>query len=520
MYRIQRSSLKCAISLAIGVLLCPSVSFAAIKQNEIVSMHISQLRKALDEHQLTSEQIVQAYLDEIKKKDKSINAVITINPKALEQARAWDAHHSKAPTDHVSLGGIPFMAKDNFNTKGVLTTGGSLALSDSIPDSNAFVVQKLIDDGAILLAKTNLSELASSFGRPGYSSVGGLTLNPANLLRNSSGSSSGSASAVAAHLAPFALGTDTSGSIRGPAAVTGTVGLRPTLGLTSRSGIIPMSLTFDTSGAITNSVTDQAIVMDVMKGEDPQDAATELAHRASDSFYQSLQSSSLKGKTIGVLTNFREGNEEVNQRIDEAVAKMKKAGAKVVSVTLPKSFDNLYGDVMAPVGKEEFKPQFNAYLTSLPKNDPHTMDEFMHILAQKTDNGSKVINPGRYKGLEDSAKSVNSSPKYIHVLTRSIPDVTREIDQQFDSNGLDTLVFATTSCPASPAYGKKDPTYVCNMKSGFLATRLASITGYPEVTVPAGRITSNMPVGISFLGQRNDDSDVLKFGYAFEQLAK
>ncbi len=516
MFHIKSSPIINAIGLI--SLSISSASFANISQQDIVAMHIPELRAALDNKELTSEQIVQAYLDEIKKEDKSINAVITINPKALEQARAWDAHHEKAPAGHVSLGGIPFMAKDNYDTKGVLTTGGNLALSDSVPETNAFVVQKLLDDGAILLAKTNMSELASSFGRPGYSSVGGLTLNPANLLRNSSGSSSGSASAVAAHLAPFALGTDTSGSVRGPAAVTGTVGLRPTLGLTSRSGIIPLSLTFDTAGVITTNIADQAIVMDVIKGEDPTDAATKLAHRPSDSFYQELTSASFKGKTIGVLTNFREGNEEVNQRIDDAVAKMEKAGAHIVPITMPASFDNLYGAVMAPIGKEEFKPQFNAYLATLPKNEPHTMTEFMKILAKKTDNGSKVINPGRYTGLEKNYNSVNSSPEYIRVLTRKIPAVRDVIDNRFNENGLDALVFATTSCPASPAYGKKDPSYVCNMKSGFLATRMASISGYPEVTVPAGRITANMPVGISFLGKRNEDGKVLQFGFAFEKL--
>lgn len=316
------------------------------------------------------------------------------------------------------------------------------------------------------------------------------------------------------------MGTDTSGSIRGPAAVTGTVGLRPTLGLTSRSGIIPLSLSFDTAGVITSNVTDQAIVVDVMKGEDPKDAATKFAHRPSHSFYQDLKSASFKGKTIGVLTNFREGNKEVNQRIDAAVAKMKKAGAHIVPITMPKSFDNLYGDVMAPVGMEEFKPQFNAYLANLAKGEPHTMAEFMKILAKKTDNGKKVINPGRYKGLMKNFHSPSSSPKYIQALTRKIPAVTQVINDRFKESGLDALVFATTSCPASPAYGKKDPTYVCHMKSGFLATRMASISGYPEVTVPAGRITANMPVGISFMGLRNEDSDVLQLGYAFEKLNK
>ena len=221
---------------------------------------IAALRSALDAHRITSEELVRYYLRRIELFDKQgprINALITLNPRALEQARNADAHAPPAGTRD-PLHGIPFIVKDNYDTAGLPTSGGSAALEDSVPSTNAFVVQKLLDRGAILIGKANMSELAASYGRLGYSSAGGLTLNPYNTARNVSGSSSGSAAAVAADFAPFALGTDTTGSIRGPASVAGLVGLRPTLGLTSRSGIIPLSLSFDTAGILTRTVADQA----------------------------------------------------------------------------------------------------------------------------------------------------------------------------------------------------------------------------------------------------------------------
>lgn len=204
------------------------------------------------------------------------------------------------------------MVKDNFDTAGLVTSGGAYVLRSSVPSQDAFTVKKLIDGQAILLGKANLSELAASFGWFGYSSFGGQTLNPRNTQRDASGSSSGSAASVAAAFAPFALGSDTSGSIRAPASVTGAVGFRPSLGLISRSGIIPLSLTFDTGGVITNSVLDQAIVLDAIKGQDKSDPATLDLAAETIQFEPALSHSSLQGKTIGVITNFKGANLEVD----------------------------------------------------------------------------------------------------------------------------------------------------------------------------------------------------------------
>jgi amidase len=265
---------------------------------------IEQLRVAMDSGSVSSEQLVHYYLDRIERFDKAgprINALISINPKALEQARQLDTNAGRAP-HHSLLYGIPFIAKDNYDTAGIPTSGGSTVLKDSVPSADAFVVQKLREQGAILIGKSNMSELAASYGRLGYSSAGGLTVNPYNTNRDVSGSSSGSAAAVAADFATFALGTDTGGSVRGPASAAGLVGLRPTLGLTSRSGVIPLSLTFDTTGVLTRSVRDLAIVLDAIAGPDSQDVATLQQPAAHSSYVAALGVHSLTGTRLGVIT--------------------------------------------------------------------------------------------------------------------------------------------------------------------------------------------------------------------------
>ena len=268
---------------------------------------LEELRAALDAHRTSSEQLVRYYLDRIDRLDKRgphINALITLNPKALEQAQYADAH---APGSSSPLYGIPFIVKDNYDTAGIPTSGGSAALAHSIPSTNAVVVQRLLDRGAILIGKANMSELAASYGRMGYSSAGGLTVNPYNTARDVSGSSSGSAAAVAADFAPFALGTDTSGSIRGPASVAGLVGLRPTLGLTSRSGVIPLASSFDTTGVLTRTAADQAIVLEAIAGPDPNDVATEAAPAGGQGYRQALDARSLEGARLGVVTSLGSG---------------------------------------------------------------------------------------------------------------------------------------------------------------------------------------------------------------------
>jgi amidase len=481
---------------------------------------IEQLRRALDSGQVSSEQLVRHYLDRIERLDKKgphINALIKLNGKALEQARRLDAeatHNSHKG----ALYGIPFIAKDNYDTAGLATSGGSAALRHSVPSANAFVVQKLLDQGAILIGKANMSELAASYGRLGYSSAGGLTVNPYNAARDVSGSSSGSAAAVAADFAAFALGTDTGGSVRAPASVAGLVGLRPTLGLTSRGGIIPLSLTFDTTGVLTRTVKDLAVVLDAIAGPDPHDASTLERPKTRGSYVQALGTQPLRGARLGVITNFRGANAEVDAVEQTALNELVAQGAVLVPVSLPDEFENLWKLVLGPVGEAEFKPQFERYLQTLPATQPKTLAQLIKISASPAVRDSPTpVNPGRLQGLREAeATQLTDSPMYIHILTEVIPSIRRQLQTLIETNNLQAFVFSTMSCPATPRFDRADPTYVCNSDDTYKAGYIAAAAGFPEVTVPAGRISANMPVGYSFMGMPYSERLLLSLANAFQ----
>ncbi|MFJ3370109.1 amidase family protein [Pseudomonas sp. NPDC086251] len=502
---------------------CSLLVLAASAQADdgIERMTLADMRQALNNGTLSSEQLVQHYLDNIQANNhqgQKINALVTLNEQALDQARKWDAQRAKNPTaQYAPLAGIPFVVKDNFDTAGMVTSGGSYVLRSSVPSQDAFTVKKLIDGQAILLGKANLSELAASFGWFGYSSFGGQTLNPKNTRRDASGSSSGSAAAVAAAFAPFALGSDTSGSIRAPASVTGTVGFRPSLGLISRSGIIPLSLAFDTGGVITNSVLDQAIVLDAIKGQDNTDPATLDIVADKIQFETALSRTSLQGKTIGVITNFKGANPEVDAVFKSAQETLGARGAHIVSIELPKAFETLWSDVLGPVGESEFKPQFERYLATLNPSQPRTLAQFLDLAKKnQAQNGPHGMNPARLAGLETVANATSTdSPQYISILSRKIPQLRQQLMGIMKQNNVDSLFFATINCPASVVHGVTDDSYVCKSGDTYASSYIASATGFPEITVPAGTIKGNLPVGVSFLGGYGEDAKVVGFGYAF-----
>lgn len=497
------------------------VAASAQADDGIDRMTLADMRLALNKGDISSEQLVQHYLNNIEANNhqgQNINALVTVNQQAIEQARQWDAERKKNPAARFApLAGIPFVVKDNFDTAGLVTSGGSYVLRSSVPSQDAFTVKKLIDGQAILLGKTNLSELAASFGWFGYSSFGGQTLNPKNTKRDASGSSSGSAASVAAAFAPFALGSDTSGSIRAPASVTGTVGFRPSLGLISRSGIIPLSLTFDTGGVITNSVLDQAIVLDAIKGQDKTDPATLDFAADKMQFASTLSRNSLQGKTIGVVSNFTGANPEVDAVFKSAQKTLGKRGAHVVAIHLPKAFETLWSDVLGPVGESEFKPQFERYLATLSPDQPRTLAQFIDLAKKnQAENGPHGMNPARLTGLETVANAGSTdSPLYISILSRKIPQLRAQLMEIMKQNKVDSLFFATINCPASVVHGVTDDSYVCTSGDTYAQSYIASATGFPEITVPAGTIEGNLPVGVSFLGGYGEDAKVVGFGYAF-----
>ena len=505
------AALLCAMSLSLSPV-------QAKLPDKVMDLSLTELRHALDTKEFTAQQLVEACLQRIAKHDKqglAVHAVISLNDQALAQAKAFDMHNDG---HNPPLAGIPFLVKDNINSKGLATTGGCLALSDNIPDKNAFALQLLLDQGAILLGKTNLSELAASYGRLGYSSVGGQTVNPYNQLRDASGSSSGSAVATALRFAPFALGTDTSASIRAPASTTGTVGLRPSLGLISRSGVIPLSLTADTVGVITKDVPDQAVVLDVLNQADPADAATLNLPRQAGVFEQAIKHASLQGKRIGVVTNFDHANAEIDALKQQAMQRLKDKGAVLVELKLPEIFNDLWSVVLGPVGDAEFTPQMNAYLSTLPPSSPHNYSEFMQLLRQRTHAGTYLINPGRYQALQAAATTtLTDGAQYIDILSNVIPGLRRMYQDLMDGKNLDALFFATMRCPPSVISTKSDPTYKCSAPDPYTPSYMASALGVPEISLPSGRDSQNLPIGMSFMGRFGQDPALLGLAQAFMQ---
>ena len=509
--------------LLLGLIALPGTSspIAAVAASfdpayaDIVALH-----SALDSGRISSEELLRYYLRRIERFDKQgprINALITLNPRALEQARNADAHAPPAGTRNL-LYGIPFIVKDNYDTAGIPTSGGSAALEDSVPSANAFVVQRLLDRGAILIGKANMSELAASYGRLGYSSAGGLTVNPYNTARDVSGSSSGSAAAVAADFAPFALGTDTTGSIRGPASVAGLVGLRPTLGLASRSGIIPLSLSFDTAGILTRTVADQAIVLEAIAAPDPDDASTARAPPATARYRDTLDAEALRGARLGVVENFRGGNAEVDALEQSALRTLEARGAVLVPIDLPGEFERLWDLVVGPAGTAEFKPQFERYLRALPPGQPRTLAELIEISASPAVmKSANPVNPLRLQALREADSTpLTDSPAYIRILTDIIPSLRRQLETLASRHRLRAFVFSTMSCPASARFDRPDPTYVCHSDDPYKASYIAAAAGFPEVTVPIDRVSANIPVGYSFLGLPYTESTLLSFAYAFQ----
>lgn len=481
---------------------------------------IAQLRAALDAGRVSSEDLVRYYrqrIDMFDKRGPCINALITLDATAIARARTLDAE-GKRMAHKPMLYGVPFIAKDNYDTSGLPTTGGSAALKHSVPSANAFVIQKLLDQGAILIGKANMSELAASYGRLGYSSAGGLTVNPYNTARDVSGSSSGSAAAVAAGFAAFALGTDTAGSVRAPASTAGLVGLRPTLGTASRNGVIPLSLTFDTPGILTHTVKDLAVVLQALAGPDPGDAATLQRPTAPPNYAESLDIRSIGGARLGVLGNFRGANAEVDEVEQAALQRLKAQGAVLVPITLPREFETLWMSVLGPVGQAEFKPQFERYLRSLPPGQPRTLREVIRVSESRAVMYSRTpVNPARLDALRDAdTTQTTDSPRYISILTGVIPALRRQLRAVLTANDLQALVFSTMDCPATPRFDRADPSYVCASEDSYRASYLASAAGFPEITVPAGRISANMPVGYSFLGLPFGEAQLLALADAFQ----
>ena len=478
---------------------------------------LADINAAFDAGTLTSERLVQLCLARIQAYDHqgpALHAVIALNPKALETARALDAER-KAKGRRSPLHGIPVVLKDNYDTFDMPTTGGSLLLEGSIPPADAFVVKKLRAAGAIILAKVNLSEFASGGT---YSSLGGQTLNPHDLTRSPSGSSGGTGAAIAAAYAPIGLGTDTGGSIRGPATANGIAALKPTHGLLSRSGIIPLALSFDTGGPMARHVYDVAVALGVMTGVDAADPATEKSAGKFDTDYTKyLKADALKGARIGIARDFLGADADVDWVVDAALDAIRQAGATVVDVHYPKWLLDAKGEFYTAVRYPEFADQIARYLATLgpsyPKNLNQMIERSSRFNATRGDDAGP--NPSRWSLFKrEAASGALDDYRYTSVRDHALPLVRAVVEGILTSQRLDAIVYPTLS---------RRPSLIATPPVGGIAAAtpaaadIANLTGFPDLIVPAGFTGDRLPVGLSFFGPAFSEPKLLALGYSFEQ---
>jgi amidase len=483
---------------------------------------ITEIQELFESGGLTSEELVRRSLDRIAAYDAAgpaLNALITINDDALDTARALDAERrERGPRG--PLHGIPVILKDNYDTADLPTTGGSAILAGSRPPDDAFVVTRLRDAGAVILGKANMSEFALSYGWLGYGSAVGQTRNPHDPLRDPSGSSSGSAVAVAAGYATLATGTDTAGSVRGPANVCGVVGIKPSMGLVSRDGIIPASLSFDVAGPLARSVTGAATMLAIMAAPDPADPATEAARGQTFDAAAALVPGVLRGARLGVVRAFEGANPGVDAVFASALETLAAEGAELVEVELPEPLDNLWS-VMGPVVDADFKVEIEAYLATLPEGAPRTVDDLIAAAESPAIAESETpLNPARIQGFRDAAASGGyDSIARLKSVDELIPSVRAQLLELLDANQLDALVFPTMACPASARHDTEDPGSTCDIDDPYRPCYMASTSGYPEITVPAGFTDHGLPVGVSFLGRPFSEQRLVGLGFGLEQAA-
>ena len=502
-------------------------SESGTKPFELEEATISDLQKGMQSGKYTSRSITQMYLqriESINKKGPALLAVLETNPDALAIAEQLDAERkSKGPRG--PLHGIPILLKDNVSTADrMTTTAGSLVLEGSIASRDSFVAQKLREAGAVLLGKTSMTEFAGWRGvKPGLSGwcgrgwnagKGGLCRNPYALDRNPGGSSSGSGVATAANLCAVAIGTETDGSINGPSTVNGIVGIKPTVGLVSRAGLIPISHTQDSPGPMARSVRDSAILLSALAGVvDPNDAATGASRGKSQVDYtQFLDPNGLKGMRIGVVRQLAGFNEHVDKLMDSAIDVIKQLGAQVVDPS------NLTTMLRAPSWEKEifafeFKTGINAYLANFaPSARVKSLKEIIDFNDRNASNETPFA--GQSDLMKSEAKGPLTSPEYQALLAKKWRLSRQEgIDKVMKTHRLDALM-APHDRPA---------TVIDLVNGGLFSDRgcatPAALAGYPILNVPMGSI-HGLPVGISFFGLAWTEATLIRIAYAFEQATK
>src|SRR3954466_1113387 len=486
---------------------------------ELEEATLADLQSGMVSGKFTARSITQAYLDRLAELDRQgpmLRHVIETNPDALSIADSLDQER-KAGRVRGPLHGIPVLIKDNIDTADrMTTTAGSLALAGSVPLQDAFIAAKLRAAGAILLGKANLSEWAnfrSTHSTSGWSGRGGQAKNPYVLDRNPCGSSSGSGGAVSANLCALAVGTETDGSIVCPSSANGIVGIKPTVGLVSRAGIIPIAHSQDTAGPMTRTVRDAATMLNVLAGIDPRDPATAASRsRGQVDYTHYLDANGLRGARIGIARKDFFGYSDVTDRlINAAIATMKSQGAIIVDPANVETNSKL-GDPEFEVLLYEFKADLNAYLVSLgPKAPVKTLADIVAFNEQHKDQEMPWF--GQEIMIRAQAKGPLSEKKYLDDLAKDMRLSRAEgIDATMTKYKLDAIV--------APTGGPAWPTDLLNGDHfGGGSSTPAAVAGYPNINVPAG-FTHELPVGISFFGRAYSEPTLIRVAYAYEQATK
>ncbi|WP_368562446.1 amidase [Pseudoxanthomonas sp. UTMC 1351] len=477
-------------------------------------MDIDSLQERMRSGELDSRTLTQAYLDRIAAIDKAgprLNAVIEVNPDAMKEAALRDVER-KQDAMRGPLHGIPILLKDNIDATPMVTSAGSLALKDFRPSQDAFLVRRLREAGAVILGKTNLSEWAnfrSMHSTSGWSARGGQTRNPYALDRNPCGSSSGSAVAVAANLAAAAIGTETDGSILCPAAVNGVVGLKPTVGLVSRNGIIPISYSQDTPGPMTRNVADAALLLTALAGRDTADPATDnAAWNVTLDYPARLKLDGLKGARIGVLRSKFDIHPDAAAAMEAAIKVMRDAGATVVDAEV--LTDGQWEDDELELMLYEFKFGVERYLTE--RNAPlKSLTQLIgynrqHRASEMPYFGQDLLEAAETKGGLGEAAYITARSRARRVAGLEGIDVALKAQQ------LDALIAPTTG-----------PAWLTDYNAGDnfpgAGYRAAAVAGYPSLTVPMGH-SDGLPLGIVFMGTAWSEPRLIELGYAYEQLTR
>jgi len=501
-----------------SIVLAAAAALAAGAAQAQISPYASagEQQAALTDGRTTSEQLVRAYLERIERIDRAgpkLNAVIALNPHAVDDARRLDAER-KAGKIRGPLHGVTVLLKDNIEAGDLPTTAGSLALAANATGRDAPIVKRLTDAGAIVLGKTNLSEWANFRGArsiSGWSAVGGLVRNPYSLDRTACGSSSGSGAAVAAGLAAFAIGTETDGSVTCPASTNGIVGLKPTVGLVSRTYIVPISPEQDTAGPMTRTVADAAAMLNVIAGSDPTDPATKDADAHKANYLAGLKRDALKGARIGVLFPWKGRSPQTDKVFDAALQALRDQGAVLVDVKgLEDAVASKLGDLESESLRTEFKAAMDAYLASTPAAvKSRTLAD---LIAFNKAEPRELVLFGQESFEAAQAKPPLSDPAYKEQRATARKLARDTLDKLLADNKLDAIVSPSGGPPSivdpvngSPFFGSP--------------SRLPAVSGYPHLTVPAG-YASGLPVGISFIGPEWSDARLLALGYAFEQATR